>query len=87
MYIIDSLTTDDAKRRRQILAICCQLAQSVLKIGSTLAEKVGEREVGESIALPDSAWWRLQLPVEKPWSMPGGPLVCFLAQTGIENGL
>ena len=30
-------------------------------------------------------WQRLQLPVEKPWSMPGGPFVCFLAQTGVEN--
>ena len=35
--------------------------------------------------LADSAWRRLQLPVEKPWSMPGGPFVCFLAQTGVEN--
>ena len=55
-------------------------------------------EVGGYTALPDSAWWRLQLPVQKPWSMvavaaacqkpwsmPGGPFVCFLAQTGIEN--
>ena len=36
-------------------------------------------------ALADSAWRRLQLPVEKPWSMPGGPFVCLLAQTGVEN--
>ena len=57
-----------------------QLAQSVLKIGSALAERV----VG-CTALPDSAWWWLQLPVEKPWSMACGPLVCFLAQTGAEN--
>ena len=33
----------------------------------------------------DSAWRLLQLAVEKPWSMPGGPLFCFLAQTGLEN--
>ena len=39
----------------------------------------------ESTALPDSAWWQLNLPVEKPWSMTGGPFVCFLAQTGVEN--
>ena len=38
--------------------------------------------IGGSIALPDSAWWWLQLPVEKPWSMTGGP---FVAQTGVEN--
>ena len=70
---------------RQILAACYQLAQSVLKIGSALAERVGQGEVGGSTALPDSAWWRLQLPVEKPWSMTGGPFVCFLAQMGVEN--
>ena len=50
-----------------------QLAQSVLKIGSALAERVGQGEVGRCTALADSAWRRLQLPVEKPWSMPGGP--------------
>ena len=33
----------------------------------------------------DSAWQLLQLAVEKPWSMPGGPSFCFLAQTGLEN--
>ena len=62
-----------------------QLTQSVLKIGSVLAERVGQGEVGWYTALADSAWWRLQLPVEKPWSMTGGPFVCFLAQMGVEN--
>ena len=33
----------------------------------------------------DSAWWLWQLAVEKPWSMPGRPLFCFVAQTGLEN--
>ena len=42
-------------------------------------------EVGGSTALPDSAWWWLQLPVEKTWSVRGGPFVCFLAQMGVEN--
>ena len=28
----------------------------------------------------DSAWWLLQLAVEKPWSVPGGPFVCFFEQ-------
>ena len=42
-------------------------------------------EVGGYTALADSAWRQLQLPVEKPWLMPGGPFVCFLAQTGVEN--
>ena len=40
-------------------------AQSVLKIGSALAERVGQGEVGACTALADSAWRRLQLPVEK----------------------
>ena len=83
--ILNPLTIDDAIWRRQILAACYQLAQSVLKIGSAVAERVGQGEVGGCTALADSGWWRLQLPVEKPWSMPGGPLVCFLAQTGVEN--
>ena len=63
---INPLPTNDAFWRRQILAACYQLAQSILKIGSVLAERVGQGEVGGSTALPDSAWWRLQLPVEKP---------------------
>ena len=33
----------------------------------------------------DSTWWLLQLAVEKPSSMPGGSMFCFLAQTGLEN--
>ena len=82
---INPLPTDDAIWRRQILAASYQLAQSVLKIGSVLAERVGQGEVGGCTALADSALRRLQLPVEKPWSMPGGPFVCFLAQTGVEN--
>ena len=83
--LFNPLTTDDAVWRRQILAAPYQLAQSILKIGSALAERVGQGEVGGYTALPDSAWWWLQLPVEKPSSMTGGPFVCFLAQTGIEN--
>ena len=30
----------------------------------------------------DGAWRLLELAVQKPWLLPGGPLVCFLAQTG-----
>ena len=56
-----------------------------MKIGSALAERVEQGEVGGYTALPDTAWWRLQLPVEKPWSMTDGPFVWFLAQTGVEN--
>ena len=82
---VNPLPTDDAFWRCQILDVCYQLVQSVFKIGSVLAERVGQGEVGGSTALPDSAWWQLQLAVEKPWSMMGGPFVCFLAQTGAEN--
>ena len=49
--------------------------QSVLKIGSVLAERVGQGEVGGCTPLADSAWWPLQLPVEKAWSVQGGPFV------------
>ena len=38
--------------------------------------------IGGSITLPDTAWWRLQLPVE---NNDGWPFVYFLAQTGVEN--
>ena len=69
----------------QFLAACYQLVQSVLKICSALAERMEWGEVGGSTPLADSAWRPLQLPVEKSWSMPGGPFVCFLAQMGVEN--
>ena len=70
---------------RQFSAACYQLEQSILKIGSALAERVGQGKVGGCTTLADSAWWLLQLPIEKPWSILGGPFVCFLAQTGKEN--
>ena len=76
------LTTDDAFWCRLTLAARYQLAQSVLKIAS---ERVGQVEVGGCTPLADSAWRLLQLAVEKPWSVPGGPFICFLAKTGVEN--
>ena len=81
-FAVNPLTTDDTFWHRQILVACYQLAQ---KMGSVLAERVGQGEVGGYTALPDNAWWQLQLPVEKPWSMTGGTFVCFLAQMGVEN--
>ena len=39
--LFNPLTSDDAFWRRQILATCYQLAQSFVKIGSALAERVG----------------------------------------------
>ena len=60
MYLcFNPLKTEDAFWHRQILAACYQLVQSVLKIGSALSERVGQGEVGEYTALPDSAWWWL----------------------------
>ena len=81
---VNPLTTND-DYSHQNLAACYQLAQSVLKIGSALAERVGRGEVGGCHLEGDSAWRLWQVAVEKPWSMPGGPLFCFLAQTGLEN--
>ena len=43
---INILTTNDDYSHHRNLAACYQLVQSVLKIGSALAEKVGQREVG-----------------------------------------
>ena len=82
---INPLTTNDDYRRHRNLAACYQLVQSVLKIGSALAERVGQGEVGGCTALGDSAWRLLQLAVEKAWSGLDGPF-CFLVQTSVENG-
>ena len=49
------------------------------------ASRKGGTGGGGCTTLADSAWRQLQLPVEKPWSKLGGPFVCFLAQTGVEN--
>ena len=57
--------------------------QSILKIGSALAERVGQGEVGVYTALGDSAW---QLAIEKALSALEGPFFCFLVQTSLENG-
>ena len=45
-FPINLLTTNDDYSRHRNLAACYQLAQSVLKIRSALAEKVGQGEVG-----------------------------------------
>ena len=47
------------------ISACYQLAQSVLKIGSALAEMMGQGEVGWCTPLGDSAWRLLQLAVER----------------------
>ena len=76
--LINPLTTNDAVWRRLTLAACYQLAQSVLKIGSALAERVGQGEVGGCISLGDSAWRLLQLAVEKPGQCRVGDMSAFL---------
>ena len=60
--------TDDYYSCHQNLATCYQLVQSVLKIGSALAERMGQGEVGGCITLGDSAWWLLQLAIQRAWS-------------------
>ena len=63
---------------------CYQLAQSVLKIGSALAERVGQGEVGgHSHAVHMVASW---LAVEKAWSALAWPFLSFFfTQTGVET--
>ena len=63
-----------------------QLAQSVLKVGSALAERVGQGEVDGCNALADSAWRLLQLAIGRAWSALYGPFFCFHVQRGVENG-
>ena len=62
---VNPLTTYDDYSRHQNSAACYQLAQSVLKIGSALTERVGQGEVGGCTPLGDSAWQLLQLAIEK----------------------
>ena len=83
---LNHLTTNDDYSRHRNSAACYQLAQSVLKIGSALAERVGQGEVGGCTALADSAWRLLQLAIERAWSALDGPFFCFLVQTSVENG-
>ena len=83
---LNRLTAIDAYTRHQNSAACYQLAQSILKIGSALAERVGQGEVGGGTALAGSAWRLLQLAIEKAWSVLGVPLLHFLVQTSTENG-
>ena len=80
------LTTNDDYSRHRNSATCYQLAQSVLKIGSELAERVGQGKVGGCTGMADSAWRLLQLAIEWAWSALDGLFFRFLVQTGVENG-
>ena len=84
--VFNPLNTNDDYSRHRNSAACYQLEQSVLKIGSVLAESVGQGEVGGSTALTDCAWRLLQLAIEKAWSVLDGSFFCFPVQTGKENG-
>ena len=61
MTLFNPLTTNDDHRHHRKLATCYQLAQSVLKVSSVLAERVGQGKMGGGTALGGSAWWLLQL--------------------------
>ena len=69
---------NDNYRCHRNLAACYQLAQSILKIAS---RKGGTGEMGECHPAGDSAWWLLQLAVEKPRQA----ILSLPAQMGIEN--
>ena len=58
------LATYDNYSCHQNLAARYQLVQSALKIGSALAERVGQGEVGG--CHPLGAWWLLQLAAKNP---------------------
>ena len=76
--LINPLATNDDYSRHRNSAACYQLAQSVLKISSALAEKVGQGEVGGCTTLADSAWRLLQLAIERAWSALDGLFFCLL---------
>ena len=76
---------DDYSHHRSSVT-CYQLVQSILKIGSALAERVGQGEVGGCTTLADSEWRLLQLAIERAWSVLDGLFFCFLVQTSVGNG-
>ena len=86
LHFFNPLTTNDDYSCHRNSATRYQLAQSVLKIGSALAERAGQGEVGGSTALADRAWWLLQLAIERAWPALDGPFFCLLVQTSAENG-
>ena len=79
--LINPLTTNGDYSCHRNLAACYELAQSVLKIGSVLAERVGQGEVGGSTAFTDSAWRLLQLGLVST----GWPVLLLSCTKSVEN--
>ena len=75
------LTTNNDYSQHQSSAACRQLAQSVLKIVSTLAERVDRGEVGGCTTLGDSAWRLFQLAIENAWPALDGQFFCSVENT------
>ena len=61
---LNPLAMNDDYSLNRNSAACYQLAQSVLKIGSVLAERVGHDEVCGSTTLADNAWRLLHLAID-----------------------
>ena len=64
-FINSPLNTDVECTCHAILAACYQLAQSILKIGFTLAKEVGQGEAGGHSHDMLCTWWLSWLAVEK----------------------
>ena len=76
--VFNPLTTND-DYSHQNSAACFQLAQSVLKIGSALAEREKWWDRGRWVA--DSAWRLLQLAIERKGLVSTGCPVLVLSCT------
>ena len=57
----------------------------MLKIGSALAERVGQGEEGGSTTLADRAWRLLQLAIVKAWSALDGPFFLVSCTNGCRK--
>jgi len=63
-------------------SLWCRLAQCYFNLGSALAERVGQREVGECNQKVQIAWLLLGLAVESTCSALGGPFLSSVAWMG-----
>ena len=79
------MTTDDECTHHATFTACYQLVQSVLKIGSVLAERVGQEEVGGCHLEGDSAWRLLQLAVKKALVSTGLAISLLFHTNGHRN--